>query len=105
MIIVNTTFCLHTDIEHPILEWMRNVYLPSAIKCGAIGDELLTRIVSDEEDETCSYALHINFNTMEEARHWNEGVGQSLRQILNERWGEKALTFHTYLETIDNNHK
>lgn len=96
MIIVNTTFCLHPDTEAEILSWIKSAYIPSAVKCGAQEHTLLTKVI-EAPDPT--YALHISFPSLETAKKWNQGVGKSLRDILAKRHGERALTFHTLLET------
>ncbi len=95
MIIVNTTFCLHPDSEAEILNWIKSAYIPSAIKCGAQEQTLLSKVI-EATDPT--FALHITFPTIELAKKWNQGVGQNLRDILAKRHGERALTFYTLLE-------
>lgn len=102
MVIVNTTFCLHPEIKDEVLSWIKSSYIPSAKKCGA-ESEMLTRVLVDAPDGTLSYALHITFPTLEQAQKWNGGVGDSLRHILAQRYGERALTFHTLLEIMNNN--
>ncbi len=101
MVIVNTTFCLHPEIKDDVLKWIKSSYIPSADKSGAVSD-MLTRVLVDNPDGTLSYALHITFPTLEQAQKWNGGVGDSLRRILAQRYGERALTFHTILEIMNN---
>lgn len=102
MIIVNTTFVLHHDAADEIVAWMRDAYARSAARSGAVSPAMLTRILANAcDDDNESYAMHITFPDMTTARKWNEGVAESLRALLSQRWGERALTFHTYLEVIE----
>ncbi len=102
MIIVNTTFVLHPDTETEILSWIRGSYDKSASHAGALSPGMLTRILANNHGDDCvSYAMHISFPDLSTATKWNEGVGESLRWLLSQRWGERALTFHTYLEVIE----
>lgn len=100
MVILNTTFVLHIASTEAVVDWIRRTYMESAKKCGACG-QMLTHILSPIEDGSECYALHLTFPELAAAEKWNEGVGKSLRKIMNDRWGEKALTFCTYMEVIE----
>lgn len=102
MIIVNTTFVLHPGIESEMLDWVRHTYDNSAQHAGSTAPGMLTRVLAQPHGDDCvTYAMHIAFPDMESARKWNEGVAESLRRLLSKRWGERALTFHTYLEVVE----
>ncbi len=102
MIIVNTTFVLHPGVEAELLQWIRRTYDQSAIHAGAVSPGMLTRVLTNAHSDDCvTYAMHNTFAEAGSAKKWNEGVGESLRRLLARRWGEKALTFHTYLEVIE----
>ncbi len=101
MIIVNTTFVLKEDICNDALDWIKKVYLASAVHCGAVTDQtLFVKVLVDTSPDTSTYAIHIGFQNIANAEKWGEGPGASLRKILSDRWGEKAVCFHTYLEPI-----
>lgn len=74
--------------------------MQSAKKCGSCA-QMLTHILSPDEDGNECYALHLSFPDLASAENWNEGVGRSMRKIMSDRWGEKALTFCTYMEVIE----
>lgn len=102
MIIVNTTFVVYQSIAEEICHWIKNTYLASASKyCVKPEMPLLAKVLSYTDLDTSTYAIHIYFENIEKARKWNEGVGASLRKLLADRWGERALTFDTYLEVIE----
>lgn len=94
MIIINTTFILDPTICAEAMDWVKNTYAASAPK----GIGMLAKIIANEQ--AGGYALHLSFESMEEALHWDRQHGQPLRDKLFQFWGEKALSFCTYLETI-----
>lgn len=102
MVIVNTTFVMHPDVSNDVLAWIKSAYLASAIYCGAFAEHtFIAKILADISPDTISYAVHVGFEDKESAQKWCEGVGASLRRKLSERWGERAVAFHTYLEQVE----
>lgn len=100
MIILNTTFHIaRPDIEE-VVTWIRNSYIPAALHAG-LSSPMLTRIIGSVADGCESYALHLQAPDLALAEKWNTGVGASLRAILGKRYGERALTFFTYLEILE----
>ena len=59
---------------------------------------MLTRIVTDEGEG--GYALHLTFDDMDAARAWDDAHGAPMRCELTDRWGERELSFCTFLETV-----
>ena len=99
MTILNTTFHVDKSVEVEVLGWIRNSYVKAAEAAGLYAP-MLTRILTDTA-EGCAYALHLSADTTESARRWNNGPGAALRRILSGRYGERALTFTTYLEVLE----
>lgn len=97
--ILNTTFMLHPDIEDDVLQWIRDSYIACAIKCGAREDTMLARVL-DANPDGAAYALHIHFDNAADAAKWNDGTGQAMRAILARRFGDKALTFTSFLQPL-----
>lgn len=101
MFIINTTFVTQTNISCTVLDWIKSAYIASALHCGAITEHtFIAKVLAEISPDTASYAVHACFKDKEAAKKWCEGIGSSLRKKLSERWGEKAIAFHTYLEPI-----
>lgn len=100
MIILNTTFHIATTDAPAVLDWIRKSYIPAALHAG-LSSPLLTRIIGTVAEGCESYALHLHATDFATAEKWNLGVGASLRGILAKRYGERALTFFTYLEIVE----
>lgn len=85
---------LDPAISAAALDWIRDTYAASAPS----GVGMLARIISNEDSG--GYALHLSFENMEAALEWDRAHGSPLRQKLTGFWGEKALSFCTFLEVI-----
>jgi len=100
MIILNTTFHIALSDAPKVVDWIRNSYIPAALHAG-LSDPLLTRIIGSVAEGCESFALHLHAPDFATAEKWNLGVGSSLRAILTGRYGERALSFFTYLEIME----
>ncbi len=102
MIIINTTFVIEAPLCKEVLEWIRNSYVASAVHSHALEKmTVITKILNHQEDGSESYAVHIWFNSMEDAINWDNRLGSKLRAKIAERWGQRALAFHTYMEVTE----
>lgn len=100
MIILNTTFHIALPDVADVVAWIRKTYIPAALH-SRLTSPLLTRIIGTVADGCESYALHLHAPDFAAAEKWNRGPGASLRAILANRYGERALTFFTYLEVVE----
>lgn len=99
MIIINTTFVTEKNLCNDLLQWIRDTYVSSAIYCNALRNKvLITKILNRIKDGSESFAVHLWFETIEEASDWDNKLGSRLRAKLQDHWGQKAMAFHTYME-------
>lgn len=102
MTIINTTFIIDSTLSHEVLAWIKNTYIASAIHSQALEQKIImTKILGHTDDNSESYAVHICFDTMLQAADWDTRLGEKLRKKITERWGQKALAFHTYMKVIE----
>lgn len=102
MIIINTTFITELSVREEVLDWIRNTYVASAAHSHSLDSlTIITKILTRPDDNSESYAVHLWFETMEIASDWDNRLGSRLREKLNERWGGKAMAFHTYMEVTE----
>ncbi|MDD2798588.1 MAG: DUF4286 family protein [Bacteroidales bacterium] len=100
MIIFNTTYCLDTTIHDECLVWLKESYIPVAVHSGEVNKPTLARIYSHEEGVGENYSLQFKVKSIEILEHWYESTGNPLHQALNEKFGEKVLTFTTLMEEV-----
>lgn len=102
MTIINTTFIIDPTLRHEVLSWIKNTYIASAVHSNALDQmTVTTKILSRSDDGSEGYAVHLWFDTMSQAADWDSRIGEKLRKKIVGRWGQKALSFHTYLEVIE----
>lgn len=94
MIIINTTFILDPSVSADALEWIKGTYAAGF----SASRQMLARIIADED--AGGYAMHLYFDDMASAKAWDRTNGTVLRQKLTDFWGEKALAFCTFLQTL-----
>lgn len=91
---------LNLEVEEEVLKWIRDSYVPCAERCGASSGAMLARVL-DANPGGAAYAVHMSFPCASDAADWNEGAGETMRTILFRRYGDKALTFTSYLEPLE----
>ncbi len=101
MIIFNTTFHLEDEIHDECLAYLRDEYIPQAIKDALLHDPRLALIHAQHEESGVSYSLQFRTKDVETLEVWMEGVGQELQKDMNARFGAKACGFMTLLEEIE----
>lgn len=102
MTIINTTFIVDHSVEYEVLDWIRATYIASArhpdhTHC----PHMLARLAQSPDPGAEGLAVHISFPDNDTAIAWDEKYGDRLRRIAHRRWGEKALTFATFLHVIE----
>lgn len=102
MTIINTTFIVGHAVETEVLDWLRSTYVCSARRPDRMPyPHLLARLGQSPDPESTGLAVHITFPDSDTASAWDEKYGVRLREIALKRWGEKALSFATYLHIIE----
>lgn len=99
MILLNTTFYVHPSVEDDFLSWVRNTYIPSALASGLSGPELCL-LLADVGEGVSGYALHLYAESLSDAEGWHDGDGGNIRSGFMCRYGEKMLSFSTYMELL-----
>lgn len=102
MVIINTTFVIQNLIRAEVLDWIKVIYIPSAVHCHALKSKtVITKILNSTDVDSESFAVHLWFETMEQALDWDKRFGCRLRSTLQNRWGDRAMAFHTYMEVTE----
>ncbi len=100
MIILNTTFHVHSSVEDKFLRWVRVNYIPQALSSGMLYSPSLARILIDVEPESASFALQFSAGSIEDASRWHDGNGDVLRRKLSRVFGDRIVYFTTYMEKL-----
>ena len=100
MILLNTTFHVHTSVNEPFIEGVKATYIPTAMKSGLFTAPIFTRIMMQVDPEAVSYAVQLQADSHKEAESWHDTVAADLKDALARQWGERVLHFTTYMEII-----
>lgn len=99
MIILNTTFYIHPDLEADFADWIMRSYIPSALSAGLTNPKM--SLILTKVDETMTgFALQLESDDINAAENWHDGHGAKIRGEFLGGKGEKALCFTTYMEQI-----
>lgn len=101
MTLLNTTFHVHTSVNDLFLEWVKTVYIPTAMNSGHFSNPLFTRIMTQVDPEATSYAVQLQALSHKDAETWHDSEAAQLKESLAKRVGELVLHFSTYMEIIN----
>lgn len=100
MIIYNTTYHVDCDVSGEFLDWMREHYVPQAVKNGMVKEPRLMRLMGHNEGGAC-FALQLKASSLSTLQRWNQEVGKHLHEQLTKHFGNKVAGFTTFMENID----
>lgn len=89
------------DIAGEFLVWVRETYIPAALASGHCSSPALTRILTEIEPGTTSFALHLHAADLDSAARWHDSDGAVLRDRLQQRFGQRIVFFSTYMEEVE----
>lgn len=101
MILYNVTASVDKSIEQDWLHWMRTQHIPKVMATACFDHHKLLRIMGEQPDPSAqSYAVQYFAETEIHLHTYLQQHAPSLRQEVQERYGDKCLTFRTVLEEI-----
>lgn len=87
--------------EGDVLDWIRSTYIKSARQPDhSPYPHMIALVENSSQADASAYAVHITFPDNDAAHSWDDKFGIRLRGIAQQRWGENALSFVTYLHVI-----
>lgn len=101
MIIYNTTFHIASDILDEGTEFLKNEYIPSAIKDGALSNPRLCKIMFADTEDGESFSVQFHVKDIDTLNRWIEKEGKMLHHALGVRFKDKLAGFSTLLEEIE----
>lgn len=100
MILLNTTFHVHTSVNDAFIKWIKDTYIPNALESGHFSQPIFSRIMMQVDPEAVSYAVQLQASTHSDAETWHDTEAAQLKEQLAKLWGERVLHFTTYMEII-----
>lgn len=101
MIIFKTTFHLDEKIHDEALAYIKNVYIPEAMKGGILYMPQLSLQLVEYEEAGGSYTLQFRVRDRAALNKWLEEEGGSLKADMDKTFGEGLCCFVTLQKRID----
>lgn len=75
MLILNTSFHVHTSLDDQFKAWVRRDYIPSAMTSGLLSSPRFAALLIEVQEDCVSYAVSFEAETAENAVKWHDGEG------------------------------
>ena len=98
MILFNTTFVYDKNLRDQLCEWVRETWIPEALRSGM--EMPLCAHVPVAQDEALSMAEQGRFDVNADAEAWHGSRGAELLDALYGKFGERVLAFSTLMEVF-----
>lgn len=101
MILYNITVSVDSDICDEWITWAKQTHIPAIMATGKFVSHRLFRMLSQTTgEEGQSYAIQVFCKDMGTLQSFMSVDAPLLQQALMDRFGNKAIPFHTALEEI-----
>lgn len=98
MIILNISFFVEKGVETDWLAWMKNTHLPDMNS--DLFDERRLFKLRNIQSEDPAYSLQFHFSAIRSLENFETSTKDKLLAGIGERYGEKVLSFSSYLEEV-----
>ena len=100
MIIYNVTSNIHPSIHHQWLVWIKE-HIPHVLATGHFMEAKLTKVLVEDPEGSVTYSVQYRAKSREALNNYYDNDADKLRQEVFHIFGDKALSFRTELEVID----
>lgn len=101
MIIFNTTYHASNSIKDLFINWLKEIYIPTALHREELSEPQLCRVMTENENEGVSYSLQFHVKDMDILSHWYTETGEDLACALTQKFKDQVVGFTTLLEIIE----
>lgn len=100
MIIYNVTSNIDQSINDKWLKWIKK-HIPQVLATGCFTEAKLTRVLVEEEMGGITYSVQYRAKSRKDLDTYYRNFAEGLRQDALNQFADKALSFRTELEIID----
>lgn len=100
MIIYNVTSNINAEINTQWLTWIKE-HIPHVLATGHFTEAKLTKVLVEDQDGSFTYSVQYRAKSREALDSYYQNNADQLRQESVRLFGDKALSFRTELEVID----
>lgn len=100
MIIFNTTYLVHPQLEQRFLTWVRETYVPQIKELGLLKSPRLLKVLTDEKDGI-SFSLQWEAESISVMGQFGKKHQSQLEALVSKTFGEGVLFFSTHLKEYE----
>ena len=100
MIIYNVTSNIEASVSEQWLSWIKE-HIPHVLATGHFTEAKLTKVMVDDPSGSVTYSVQYRAKSREALTNYYNNNAAKLRQEGLRLFGDKALSFRTELEIID----
>jgi hypothetical protein len=101
MIIYNVTLSIEKEFETEVLQWMKDIHIPEVMQTNKFIDAKMFKILeSPDESIYNSFAIQYSLHNWEDFESYEKEFAAALREKTRETFGEKILTYRTFLKQV-----
>ena len=101
MYIYNVTVNIEESVHADWLDWMKNTHIPQVLATGCFTENLILRLLIEEEQEgTTTYAVQYTFTDMEHYNTYCDTFAPALQADAKNRYQDKFVAFRTLLQHV-----
>lgn len=101
MIIINTTDHASDNIKEIFINWIKEIYIPTALQHEELSEPQLCRIITGNENEGENFSLQFHVKDTASLSRWYNETGDDLAHALTEKFKDQVVGFTTLLEIIE----
>lgn len=101
MYIYNITTKVDWRIHDEWLAWMQDVHIPEVTGTGCFDRHQFVRVLDIDETDGPTYAAQYFAASLAKYNHYINAYAPKLRQEIQAKWGEKALSFRSLMEIVN----
>ena len=96
----NVTIGVDKEIEIEWLQWMKEYYLPIAMKSSAFLDYKIYKVLTHEDDNSVSYSVQYFSDAIEKIVSYLNNDGKILAEELRLKYKDRHVVFNTLLQEL-----
>jgi len=104
MIIYNTSYILHSTIEHEFCKWIQEQFIPLIKETGTFSQSYFCKVMVQQEDGSQTYSLQLFFKNKAQFDKYREDFEPRCKAIFVAKYQTNIMTFSSTMFECGVNH-
>lgn len=98
--LLNTSFHMDPSVAEEFEGWVKNSYIPTALKSPYLADAVFTRLLTEIDESAVGYAVHFRTTSLDDARKWHDSEAAQIKDEFFRTHNGKIVFFTTFMEEL-----